>query len=517
MSNKASTPSYTVEYALAFDSQNPMTVLQKLDKIAISIYNDVLGEGLKRLHRLQHDSAYKDALAEYRKLIRKAKPSKKDKLIMEQLQKNINTASQQYGFTEYDLQKYAKAGRDHFYDVLGAHECQKLATRAYKALQKLKTGKAEKVKFKSTKYDTISIENKDNITGIHFDRENLCIVYGKPIYDKASNKTTKKYYHFPIVIKRNDQYAMQALQDRVKYVRLQSRKIKGKLRWFVQLVFEGYPPQKPNHTYGSEDTTVGLDIGVSTLAVSSKEEVHLIELAPECEADERKIRILSRKMDRSKRSTNPDNYNKNGTIKKAPKGERLKWNYSHNYEKAKAKRAELYRKAAIKHKASHEALANKIIAMGTDIRVEEMSFKGLQKRSKKTTTNQAGKYNSKKRYGKTLGNRAPAKLLEIINRKLGYKKLKLKKINTRKVRASQYNPLDGTYQRKDLKDRMIELSSGIIVQRDMLSAYIVEHTNTSLSSINKRKCRSDFKSFKALQDSEIQQLKENNQLAWYTN
>ena len=46
--------------------------------------------------------------------------------------------------------------------------------------------------------------------------------------------------------------------------------------------------------------------------------------------------------------------------------------------------------------------------------------------------------------------------------------------------------LYGTYQRKDLKDRMIEISPGIIVQRDMLSAYIIEHTNTTLSSINKR-------------------------------
>lgn len=43
---KCSTASYTVEYGLCFNDANPTCVLDKLEKIAISIYNDVLGEGL---------------------------------------------------------------------------------------------------------------------------------------------------------------------------------------------------------------------------------------------------------------------------------------------------------------------------------------------------------------------------------------------------------------------------------------------------------------------------------------
>ncbi len=78
MAKKSSTPSYTVEYALSFDDANPSSVLDKLDKVAIDIYNDVLGEGLKRLHKVQHDPAYISALAEYRKLFRKSNFSKGD-------------------------------------------------------------------------------------------------------------------------------------------------------------------------------------------------------------------------------------------------------------------------------------------------------------------------------------------------------------------------------------------------------------------------------------------------------
>ena len=144
-----------------------------------------------------------------------------------------------------------------------------------------------------------------------------------------------------------------------------------------------------------------------------------------------------------------------------------------------------------------------------------MNFKGLQKRSLKTTINKNGKINSKKRYGKTIKNRAPGMLLSIIDRKLKYKNLELKKINTFKVKASQYNPIDGTYKKKQLKDRLVKLDEEIIVQRDLLSAYIIAHTNNDLETINTITCLNDFDTFKQLQDKEIQRLKDNHQLSWY--
>ena len=75
--------------------------------------------------------------------------------------------------------------------------------------------------------------------------------------------------------------------------------------------------------------------------------------------------------------------------------------------------------------------------------------------------------------------------------------------------------LDESFHKKDLKDRMIELAPGIIVQRDMLSAYILEHTNNDLKSINKSSCREYFDRFLELQNAEIKRLKENGQLSWY--
>ena len=120
-----------------------------------------------------------------------------------------------------------------------------------------------------------------------------------------------------------------------------------------------------------------------------------------------------------------------------------------------------------------------------------------------------------KRYGKTIKNRAPSMFLSILDRKLKYYNLELKKINTYKVKASQYNPIDRTYKKKQLKDRLIELNEGIIVQRDLLSAYIIAHTNDDLETIDEVSCYDDFNTFKKLQDNEIQRLKDNKQLSWY--
>ena len=65
-----------------------------------------------------------------------------------------------------------------------------------------------------------------------------------------------------------------------------------------------------------------------------------------------------------------------------------------------------------------------------------MSFKALQRRSKKTEMSEkTGKFKKKKRFGKSLSNRAPALLIEIINRKLEYIGKNIIKIDTFKVKG----------------------------------------------------------------------------------
>lgn len=203
------------------------------------------------------------------------------------------------------------------------------------------------------------------------------------------------------------------------------------------------------------------------------------------------------------RAGNESNYNENGTIKR---GIKLVWNKSKKYIKTQKELSEILRKQKVIRKQSHEILANKIISLGDRILVEQMSFKGLQKRTKKTTVNEkTGKYNKKKRFGKSLANKAPAMLLEIIDRKLNYEGIKLLKINTREVKASQYNHFTDECNKKELKDRW---NKDTMVQRDLYSAFLIMNVDKSLKKINRELCNKTYETFKKFHDVEIARLKE---------
>ena len=134
-----------------------------------------------------------------------------------------------------------------------------------------------------------------------------------------------------------------------------------------------------------------------------------------------------------------------------------------------------------------------------------MNYSGLQKRSTKTTINEkTGRINKKKRFGKSLANKAPAMLLEIIDRKLKYYDLNLIKINTQKCKASQYNHFTNEYNKKELKDRW---NKDIQIQRDLYSAFLIMNVDKSLESINQEKCNKTYDNFKKLHDIEIERLK----------
>lgn len=108
------------------------------------------------------------------------------------------------------------------------------------------------------------------------------------------------------------------MQYDISYCRILRKFVHNKNHYYLQIVFKSNPPVKVNtetgevkHTIGSRD--VGIDIGTSTVAISSDLDVKILELADKVLDIENQIRLL-RKMDRSKRATNLNNFNKDGTI-----------------------------------------------------------------------------------------------------------------------------------------------------------------------------------------------------------
>lgn len=474
---KSKTSTYTVEFELITTFQDRYIINKKM-KVAKSIYNACLNKCLKRLKAVKADK-------EYHTLV-KTKSSKQRNIRLKEIERY-------YGYSEYDLHSWVNQVKYHFEGHLGINEVQKLATRAFKAVEKFHYGKAKKVYFKSFK-DDMSVENKSNKTGLRI--KDLKIIWGN--------------LSMSLKIKKNDKYAQLALLDKTKYVRVLKREIRGKERFFVQLIQEGLPPKK--HQTSTVENRVGIDIGTSTVAVVSDNEVFMNELAT-IKTPYKKLRKLDRAMDRSRRSINPQNYNDNGTVKKGHK----KWNYSNRYLKLKYKRKELFRKIASIRKQNHEQIANFILSLGLDVRVETMRFQSLQKRAKKTTHNKKnGKINKKKRFGKSIANYAPAMLLEIINRKLKYQSLELKKIDTYAVCASQLNHTTGECTKKFLTNRWNNIDNKPI-QRDLYSAFLIQNTAKTLDVVDIDLCNLKFDNFVKLHDIEIQKLKNlnNKKLNWF--
>ena len=466
-----STLSYVLTLQLRTEKYQEDVLNKRFNKCR-NIYNSCISELHKRYNHMRESKSYQ----------KNCKYKGKDR------NKIFNELNKQYGLTEYSL--YGFVVPMYNYYNIDSKTAQAIAKRSFNAFQKLMFHKAKKVEY--IKYNELySIEGKTNTQGIKY--RNGIIIWNK--------------LNIPIVVRKNDEYTQLALQDRVKYCRIVKKEIKGKIKWYVQLVMEGIPPKKVNKNTGEIHSigqgSVGIDIGTQTIAISSKYDCKLLELAPSINNIGKEIKLIQRKMDRSKRSTNPNKYNPNRTVNIKNND---KWIYSNKYLKLKSIYKELYRKQSAIRKQDHEVMSNYILSLGDKFYVETMSFKGLQARAKETTINKnTGKYNKKKRFGKSLANKAPAMLIEIINRKLKYENLNINKINTYKVKASQYNHFTDEYNKKELKDRW---NKGVNIQRDMYSAFLIMNVNDNLESINKEKCNETYDNFKILHDEEIERLKE---------
>ena len=468
---KSKTTSYTLTLELKTEKFQEDILNKRFEKCR-KIYNSCLGETLKRYNHMIESKEYQKNC--------KNKDKNRNSI--------FNEINKKYNLTEYDIIKFVTPLYNYF--KIDANTGQKLASRAFKTIQKLMFHTAYKINF-IKENELYSVEGATNRQGIIY-RDGIIKWNGLNI---------------PVIIKQNDIYAQTAIQDRIKYCRIVRKIIRGKYKYYVQLLIEGIPPIKCNKNTGEiknpiGNETVGIDIGTRTIAYSCSKEVKLLELCPEVENIERKKAILQRKLDRQRRANNPNNYNEDGTIKR---GIKLIWNKSNKYIKIQNELREIQRKQACIRKQSHEILANHILSLGNRILVETMQFQGLQKRAKNTTVNKNGKYNKKKRFGKSLANKAPAMLIEIINRKLKYNGLEILKINTQKVKASQYNHFIDDYNKKELSDRWNE---SIEIQRDIYSAFLIMNVNDDLETINKQLCNDTYDNFKVLHDKEVNRLKE---------
>ena len=319
-------------------------------------------------------------------------------------------------------------------------------------------------------------------------------------------------YTFPVTLRNPDTqtgwYQQEALKCGVKYCRIIRKWVSTKWKYYAQIVLEGYPPIKCDNNgvakHPIKQGRVGIDIGTQTIAFSGKDVCELRVLAPSARAQAKslvnEIASTHRAMDRSRRATNPKYYNPDGTIKRLKRQhgqkQKRKWKYSKRYYRLRAKLRNLYRKLADIRKMEHNILTNELLAHGNEFVVEDMNYKALQKRSKETKINpKTGRAHTKKRFGKSLSRCAPAMFISILGKKASRYGGSVVKVSTFETKASQFDHTDESYTKKKLSERMARLRSGDIVQRDLYSAFLLEHIDIESLQYNMEALNSAFPAF----------------------
>ena len=106
-----------------------------------------------------------------------------------------------------------------------------------------------------------------------------------------------------------------------------------------------------------------------------------------------------------------------------------------------------------------------------------MRFRALAKRAKEAKTNSNGKFVSKKRFGKSVSNKAPALFVKTLERKVVGAGGSFQKVDTFSVKASQFNHLTETFTKKNLSKRWNTMPDGMKVQRDLYSAFLIQNVD----------------------------------------
>lgn len=469
--------------------------LSKRFEIARQIYNTIVGAELKKLSRVKQSPEYRKIQKEIDLL---SENKKDNKVKLRDLYKDRKSLLKGFGFTKYAFKNDMKNYYKHFNENIGssvAVHC--IAVKAYSAFEKVLYSNGNKVHFK--KFGDIRSLDGCSVSGKSGGGE---IIFRGTYIEWKGLKLLLK-------LSPNNAYETEMLSKRVKYVRILRKPGKSKYHWYAQLVLEGKPAvkcnvnsQQPKYPIGHG--SVGLDIGPQTLAYSSYGEVNLVELADEVQNIEQAKRRIQRKMDRSRRTANPDNYKEDGTIKR---GVKLTHNKSKRYLKLQRELAYLQHKQAETRKRQHIELANHLLTLGDQFYVEKMSWSALTHRAKKTEISEkTGKYKRKKRFGKSVANKAPAMFVEILKSKCVSRNIPGVVEVPTSVKASQYNHQTKDYVKKSLSQRWNYMPDGNKIQRDLYSAFLLQHYNIESKNFDQELLEQDYQQFVELHNETIKQL-----------
>ncbi|RYZ87447.1 MAG: hypothetical protein EOP04_11655 [Proteobacteria bacterium] len=436
---RSSTKSFIQEFEIT-SAVDSFSTLRKSESFSKKLYNAVLGSLLKSFNCMKTSEPYRSAL-----LLPKASKERNA---------SFSAVRIEFGLTEFaaiSLASKLRTGSKDFDIYVPSKVAQEIGKRVFKAVERKMYGKAKRCRFKS-KSEAFSIRGSSNAESpqikVDIAESTAKLIYRKKVY--------------PLKVDANNAFHAHALSSRTKFSTILKREINGKTRFFVQVCCEGlayrdqYKELKHKNLLKEEfgddirAESVSVDFGPSKIAVSNGN-ISFERIIVKDSLDEkiRDSQRLQKRMSRSIRLNNPVAY-KDGRLKKG-----VKLKKSKNYLKLSRNKKDLERKISSHRKSIHGNLSQKIMQLGSTLKLENISYKALQKR-----------------YGKSVGKSAPSSLKASLFRtaeKLGGCG---ELINTYQTRLSQ-TCLCGETKKKSLSERIHACGvCGLTVQRDILSAFL---------------------------------------------
>lgn len=413
-----------------------------------------------------------------RKMVNKYKYMSQSKIFQKRWEESWNKLSADEKREYNDLLKrnnISKYGLDHYFrqqkayslQGIGSHMLVMLSRRCWSAWEK----KLKDLKVFINTKNSINSISTDRLTEIAIDYSNHSV--------KIPRMGIKCLYNF-----RGTDYESFSEQDEIRVVTISRNMVRGKYMYFLKITYAGTPYNKGRKLGQGK---VGIDTSMRKMyVVYENGDKATLELAPKY--DGAKYAILQRKLDRQRRSNNPDAYDEKGCCC-VTKGEKYQWVYSKGYLKTLTKLQEMSRKTAWNRKIRHFKLANYLIANGNSFNVEPLDYKALSHRSKKTTINSKGRYNSKKRYGKSISNGAPSSFLTILHNKIdSISGMDYNEVSTYNA-CTQFDHTNSSFKTKEevnIKYRTLTLSDGFKIHRDYHAAMNIMFCNPSLNPKKKK-------------------------------
>lgn len=497
---------YTVRFQLDL-STSEKRYLSKSFFYANQMHNQLVRYATNRLNALFHDKEYMEARRAYGKAgFSKRKVSNlsaSEKKMKKELAITMNNKQKEYGVTKASLYKFVSKEQKKYKNYINSHQAQAEANAVYNGVEKVLFEDGRHLHYR--RYNNFDcIKQKCAATGVRLPRwDAICFMKH---YYKVS--IPKDEYVQSIILKVD-------LKEDVVYSFLKRIEFDSRFKYYVVITLRGDAPKRIKLSEDGGHRT-GVDFGTSTIATVSNNEVHLEELAPDSVQYEKEIRHKQNLVDVSMRKHNPENYNKNGTVKKG----KHKWKTTKRCRRLKRQIRVLYRKQTAYIKTSHHTFINRVVQNTSEFILEPMDFKALQKRSKNTerqdeTTPVAQKdgslkmirkYKRKKRYGHSIKNRSPGLMQTDLKAKATQYGIPYYEIDVYQYRTSQLHHDTGEYIKPALSERFKTIE-GYKVQRDLYSAFLICHTDDTLTAPDFKACNLDFPHFIKMQDTLILNMK----------